>query len=397
MLRNERGQNTGFPNEPVDDGASSMDRARLAAIAAKFRRLHAQGGFPGGQLVVRREGRVELNVAVGVARGFRADEGGARVEVEPTTPFPVFSCGKPLAGLAVAMLEDRGLVDVEAPIARYVPEFERHGRGDITTLDVLTHRAGLVVPAVYDNLDRWSDRAYMLQQLLTAKSRFPRGTFAYHPNEYGCVLSELVERVAGQPLPEFVAREIAEPLGLPALRYGLAGRSPAAAARTYWLGGKRVMVAGANVAENAEEKYNAPAFFESMNPAISMIADAGTLAAFYEALVAGGVARDGRRLLSEGRVRTYTTRCVSGWNHSLRTGLTYGRGFMVGSRLPSSFGLWDTGTCFGHGGLFSSLAFGDRRTGVAAAIVTNGNRGLIDLAKLTMPIAGAIRRACPRG
>jgi CubicO group peptidase (beta-lactamase class C family) len=292
------------------------------------------------------------------------------------------------------MLEERGLLDVEAPIAEIFPEFAGNGKGDITTLDVLTHRAGTILLDLTKDYRRWQDREFVLSRLIESKPLYKRGTFAYMPLEYGWILSEIMLRIDGRTLPEFIREEISTPLSLPALRYGLADRDLNSVAFSYWLGKEQMMVAGNNVAENFEEIYNSAECFNSMNPAITMVTDAASLAAFYEFLLNKGVTNSGRQLISETTIQKYTTQCVWGWNKSLRSFLAIGRGFMVGTFTPSPFGWWNSGKCFGHGGAFSSLAFGDYKTGIAVAILTNGNRGLNDLAKRFIPLADRLRKAC---
>ena len=76
--------------------------------------------------------------------------------------------------------------------------------------------------------------------------------------------------------------------------------------------------------------------------------------------------------------------------------MALGRGFVVGTWLPSSFGWWNTGRCFGHAGGFASLAFGDYSTGLAAAIVTNANRGMSDMLRRVVPLAHHLRQARQR-
>lgn len=115
-------------------------------VAEVFRGQQAKGRFPGGQLVIRHKGREVLSVAVGVARGFRETEGVAPIAVTAQTRFSVFSASKAVVALAVAMLEDRGVLDVAAPVAQYVPDFAANGKGELTVLDVLTHRAGVFTP-----------------------------------------------------------------------------------------------------------------------------------------------------------------------------------------------------------------------------------------------------------
>lgn len=384
-----------FPYEtPVEPASVNMDADRLADVVQRFRHQQTFGAFPGGQLHVRRNGRVVLNVAVGLARGFRSTEHVTPISVQPQTPFPVYSSGKPLAAIAIAMLGERGRLDVEAPIADIFPEFARHGKGNITTLDVLTHRAGILVPSLYKDYKLVANRESVLSRLIEAKPRYGRGTFAYMPTEFGALLCEITRRVDGRTLAGFVRDEISAPLNLPALRYGLAGRDLHSLAFTYWLGKGKLMMFDTNIAEDFEEVNNAAESFDSENPAFSMVTDAASLAAFYEFLLNKGVTSTGTQLISEETIRRYTKRAVSGWNRSLGTFIAEGRGFTVGTLTTSAFGWWNTGECFGHGGAFSSLGFGDFKTGLAVAIVTNGNRNIGDFVKRFIPLTHRLRKAC---
>jgi CubicO group peptidase (beta-lactamase class C family) len=384
-----------FPYEkPVEPSSENMDPNKLSDVIERFQRQQSSGAFPGGQMVVRRKGKVVLNVATGFARGFRSTEPIKPVKVQPQTPFPVYSSGKPLAAIAIGILEERGLLDVNAPIAEVFPEFAQHGKGNITTMDVLTHRAGILVPSLYTDYKNVANRESVLSRLVDAKPMYKRGTFAYMPTEFGAILCEIVHRLVRKTLSEFVTEEISLPLNLPALRYGLANRAHNTLAYTYWLGKDKVMVGGNNVAENFEEINNSSELFDSKNPAFSMVTDAASLAAFYEFLLNKGVTSTGEQLLSENTIRRYTTRSVSGWNKSLGTFIAVGRGFTVGTLTPSAFGWWNTGECFGHGGAFSSLAFGDYKTGIAVSIVTNGNRNIGDFIKRFIPLTDRLRKAC---
>jgi len=383
-----------FPYEKaVDPTSVDMDANRLAKVVERFRHQQTSGEFPGGQMVVRRYGKVALNVAVGLARGFRPTESTPPVTVQPRTPFCLFSSGKPLAAIAIAMLEERGLLDVEAPVAKAIPEFAQNGKDDITTLDVLTHRAGVIVPNLYKNYKQ-SNRESVLNHVIEANPLYKRGTFAYMPTEFGVILNEIMRRLDGRTLAEFVSEEISTPLNLPCMRYGLANRTIDSLAYNYWLGKDKYMICGVNAAENFEKEHNTEELFDSENPAFTMISDASSLAAFYEFLLNKGMTRNGKRLLSEETIRRYTTLTISGWNKSLGTFIAVGRGFIVGTLTPSAFGWWNSGGCFGHGGMFSSLGFGDYKTGLAVAIVTNGNRGLSDSAKRLVTLSGQLRKAC---
>ncbi len=384
-----------FPFENKTDPESvGMSAKTLEKVINTFRQQHANGGFPGGQLVVRRKGKVVVNEAVGVARGFRPSESIPVLNTTSETLFPVYSTGKPLAGVAIAILEDRSLLDINAPIAEVFPEFAKNGKYQITVLDVLTHCSGILLPHLAGKFEIWQNKEDMKKQLVDAIPVYKRGTLAYQPGEFGWILSEVVARIDGRELADFVEQEIIIPLQLSDLQFGLKNRKYDAIAHSYWQGKDKVMVAGFNVADNYEGLSNDPEFFNSRNTSFTLIANAASLAAFYEFLVNGGVTHNGERIVSEKRLKEYTTRQLFGWDRSVKTFLALGRGFMTGTLTPSLYGWWNTGQCFGHAGVFSCLAFGDYETGVSVAMVTNGNKGLGDMLKRFVPVSHGCRSAC---
>jgi len=362
----------------------------LSKAEAVFRRQVHRGCFPGGQLVVRVSGDELLNVSVGVASGWRDDE-GEQIPVTDATPFQVMSASKPLVAFSIAVLEDRGLVDVERRVSHYIPEFGHKGKGEITLLDVLTHRSGVIVPHLWDSHTMWPDWDRVQQTIWNAQPRYRRGTLAYHPYEFGWILAEVVRRVAEQPIDRFLNDVLPQPLR--SLRLRRAHDDVSTVARTYWLGPKRLRLGGHDVATGFEERNNAPLTITSLVPGASMTTNASTLAEFYEMLLAGGTTADGVRLIRSDTLERYLTPNVSGFDRVLRSYLVLGRGFLLGWRGPHPYGLWDSRTCVGHGGGFCAVVFGDRRTGAAIAILTNGNRGLWDVLRRFSPLSGAIRRA----
>jgi len=385
-----------FPYSPLSSPDSvGMDECRLTRVIGLFKRQQSSGAFPGGQLVVRRLGKLIVNESLGIARGFRSHEKDPSIQVQPDTPFPVLSAGKPLAAVCIALLEDRGMLNVEAPIVQTFPEFGKHDKDQITTLDVLTHRSGILMPDFVRKHHLWGNREAVQTALIETVPSYRRGTLAYHPYEYGWILNEIMLRVDGRSLPDFFAEELAIPLQLPDLRFGLAGRAIDSLAFTYWLGSEEVNIARINVAEDFEMQ-NSETFLETRNPATSLVCDASSLSAFYEFLVNGGRTSAGQQLVSEATLKKYTTLQFAEWDRSLRTPLSIGRGFVVGSLFLSTFGWWNTGQCYGHAGGFSSLAFGDDCTGISAAIITNGNRSMSDFMKRFIPLSHGLRSACRR-
>lgn len=318
----------------------------LGKVERLFRRQQERGKFPGGQLVVRARGEEKLSVSVGIASGLRPEE-GEPVPVTNATPFQVMSASKPVIALAVAILEDRGLLNVERTVSHYIPEFASHGKNEITVLEVLTHRSGVLVPKLWDSPEVWPDWDRVQEEIQDARPLFRRGTLAYHPWEFGWILGELVHRVAGKHLPEFLDEVL--PGSLKALRLQTDPGNVPLVARTYWQGPKRLRLGGHDVAGGFEERMNAPSTLASLVPGASMTTTASTLALFHEMI-------------------------LHGW---------------LG---PHPYGWWNTRECVGHGGGFCVVAYSDRRTGAAVAIVTNANKGFGDVVWRFAPLGSAIRR-----
>ncbi|UCD25653.1 MAG: beta-lactamase family protein [Gemmatimonadota bacterium] len=367
-----------------------MGTGMFSKAVTLFRRQCDRGAFPGGQVVVRVRGEELLNISVGVARGYRERE-EERIPVTNATPFQVMSASKPLVAFAVAVLEDRGLVDVERRVCDYIPGFAREGKGEITVLEVLTHRSGVIVPHLWDSPDLWPDWDRVQEEICNSSPRYRRGTLAYHAYEFGWILGEVVRQVAGQPLDRFLKDVLPESLQSLCLRRD--ENDQTVVAHSYWLSQKRVKLGGQDVTTGFEEKNNSCQTLASLVPGASMTTTASTLAQFYEMLLAGGTTSDGSRLIRSETLERYLTANVTGFDRTLRSYLVLGRGFQLGWLWPHPYGWWDSRACVGHGGGFCVVVFGDRRTDAAIAILTNGNRGLWDVARRFTPLSSALRRA----
>jgi CubicO group peptidase (beta-lactamase class C family) len=134
-----------------------------------------------------------------------------------TTPWDaetlvnVYSVGKPVIALAVLMLVERGVIDLDDPMARHWPSF----RAATSVRQVLCHTSGLVSFEVPRPADAWADWDLLCADLAAAEPEWPPGTVAAeHALTYGHLLGELVRRVDGRPPATFVAAEIAVPFGL---------------------------------------------------------------------------------------------------------------------------------------------------------------------------------------
>ena len=175
-----------------------------------------------GQVFRRQLRRTTGGAAVAV---YHRDElvvdlwGGRRTEDAPwqrDTVAMCFSTTKGVVSFAVHVLADRGDIDYDAPVARYWPEFAQGGKSDVTVRHILTHSAGLHrIRTLIDRADRMLDWDYMVAALERAEPAYQPGTrHGYHGLTYGWLAGELVRRVSGMPVAEFVEQEVAAPLGV---------------------------------------------------------------------------------------------------------------------------------------------------------------------------------------
>jgi len=141
-------------------------------------------------------------------------DAGPSLPWEQDTIVNVWSTTKTVAALACLILADRGELDLYAPVARYWPEFAANAKDGIAVRHVMSHTAGLsgwlepVTPDVlYDH-----ERA---AALLAAQAPLwePGTASGYHAVTQGYLEGEIVRRVTGQTMGEFVAEQITGPLG----------------------------------------------------------------------------------------------------------------------------------------------------------------------------------------
>jgi CubicO group peptidase (beta-lactamase class C family) len=181
---------------------------RFAAVRAALQQNIDSNEELGAALVVDIDGER----VVDLWGGFR-DE-ARTVPWDEHTITNVWSTTKTVTSLAALMLVDRGLLDVHAPVATYWPEFAAAGKQGVQVRHLLSHTSGvsgLEHPAVIEDLYDWeSATARMAAQ---APWWSPGTGPGYHALNYGHLIGEVVRRVSGKTLKQFVAEEIAGPLG----------------------------------------------------------------------------------------------------------------------------------------------------------------------------------------
>ncbi|GAA1830905.1 serine hydrolase domain-containing protein [Agromyces salentinus] len=180
----------------------------FAVLRDEFERQLASGEELGASLAVIVDGEPVVDLWGGWADPERA------TEWQRDTITNVWSISKTVTALAALVLIDRGELDPEQPVAHYWPEFAAAGKQGVLVKHVLMHTSGVsgwAAPIVgADILDADAAAARLAAQ----PSWWPAGTMSgYHLLGYGHLVGELVRRITGLSLGEFVAQELAGPLG----------------------------------------------------------------------------------------------------------------------------------------------------------------------------------------
>src|SRR5690606_3815770 len=216
--------------------------------------------------------------------------------MRPDTIFDVASVSKLFTSIAALQQVEAGKIRLDAPVAEYLPEFGNNGKERITVEQLLTHTSGL--PAV---VQLWKipeeQRIPFVMQLAPEN---PPGTHYNYSDPNMITLGLLVERVAGAPLDEVVARGITEPLGMEDTGYNPPREKlHRIAATEYQVDPPRGMVRGEVHDENAWA-------LGGVAGQAGVFSTARDLAVLGQTLLNGGTYR-GERILSEESVRLMLT------------------------------------------------------------------------------------------
>jgi CubicO group peptidase (beta-lactamase class C family) len=188
---------------------------RYADAIEKSRRLvHAlllEENLPGLSVAVARNGEIVWT------EGFGWADLEGRVPVTPRTQFRLGSVSKTLTAAAVALLHERGRIDLDAPVQTYVPAYPQK-RWTVTTRQLMGDIAGVHRIRGDNNDNPPGGQCASLDEALATFADepllFEPGT-RYRFSTYGWILlSAVVEAAAGEPLAIFMTREILEPLGM---------------------------------------------------------------------------------------------------------------------------------------------------------------------------------------
>jgi len=181
---------------------------RYAALREEFERQLETGGELGASLAVVADGELVVDLWGGWADPERSRPW------ESDTITNTWSCTKTVTSLAVLLLVDRDLIDPDAPVATYWPEFGAAGKESVLVKHLLSHTSGVSGWAEPVTPEFLYDAQGAAAALAAQAPWWPAGAASgYHLLNYGHLLGELIRRVDGRDLGTFVREELTEPLG----------------------------------------------------------------------------------------------------------------------------------------------------------------------------------------
>jgi CubicO group peptidase (beta-lactamase class C family) len=189
-------------------GVQGRCDARFGPVRDAFSANFEQGLDVGASVAVALDGELVVDLWGGTR-----DSAGAE-PWQADTITNVWSTTKPMTALCALILADRGELDVDAPVARYWPEFAAAGKEGVLVRHLMGHTAGLPgwdEPLSAHDLYDWE----RCTALLAAQAPWwPPGTASgYHAVTQGYLVGEVVRRITGETLGSFLAREVTGRLG----------------------------------------------------------------------------------------------------------------------------------------------------------------------------------------
>ncbi len=338
--------------------SQSFTQTRAFFTAGLEERIH-----PGAQLCVMRGGEVLIDEAFGDARE------GVPMTRDSLTLW--FSAGKPITAVAIAQLVERGAVAWGTRVMEVIPEFATHSKDAVTVRHLLTHTGGLRNADSVDPALDWDEQIARICALPMEADWVPSQRAGYHIWATWQLLGEIVWRVSGKPVDEFVRENIFQPLGMKGSALALSDSS---------IANRQSQIAFVYDTSAGETKprddWNSEAGLTRCRPGGSARGPVRELARFYEALRRGG-----ENILRPKTVAAITSRQRAGmFDETFQFKMDAGLGFILNSKrdgfqMPYGYGRHAARDTFGHSGNQSSCAFADPENELVVAWVCNGLPG----------------------
>jgi CubicO group peptidase (beta-lactamase class C family) len=351
----------GLPQvKPQDIG---LDPKRLQAACDLMEKWTTgpKAPVPGGAILAGRFGKTVAPRFFG-RQGPEADAEAIRRDAM----FYMASVTKPVIYMAAMMLVERGLLNLSDKVTRYIPEFTGQGKEPTQVLHLFTHTSGLPdeLPNNAELRKQHAPLKKFIEGSIQAELLFKPGTRQSYSSSATLLVAEIVQRLSGLSIREFVRREIVEPLGLKSTGLGSQGFA-------------RERLVRATVPDyqtGSEFSWNSKYWQEFGSPAGGLFSTPEDFAVLCALMLGGGKWGD-VRLLSPASVRMMTSNRLNDLP-DLPEPVRRTQPWSLGWRLnhlgmPDSWGDLLGRHVFGHTGSAGNLVWMDPRTQGFCILFTN--------------------------
>ena len=341
-----------------------LDEARLEAaydLLDSWTR-GADAPVPGGAILVGRGGKVVKPRFFG-RQGAEPDAELIRED----GMFLLASISKPLTYLGALKLVERGKLNLSDPVARYIPDFAAHHKDTTLVQHLFTHTSGL--PDMLPDNDQLRRQQAPLERFIQGAIRdtvplFPPGTQYSYQSMGTLVVAELIQRISGMTIHEYLKKELFDPLGLQSIGLGSRGLDRARLVRVQTPPGR----------DSKQWGWNSRYWQELGAPWGGVFSSPMDLAVISQLMINGGT-HDGVRILSPSMVEMATTNRLDDYPdlpESTRRTLPWGLGWQMNH--PGTSGSWSDlldRQAFGHTGATGTMLWIDRdRDGFCMLLTT---------------------------
>jgi len=180
---------------------------QFASVKEAFEKNFKEGLEVGASFAATLNGKFIVDIWAGNA------DAAQTLPWEEKTIVNVYSTTKVMTAICALMLVDRGLLDLDSPVAKYWPEFVQNGKERILVRYLFSHSSGLAGWEEKIRSEDLYDWDKVVNLLAAQKPWWEPGTKSgYHSSTFGYLLGELVRRITGKSLGTFFKEEVAEPL-----------------------------------------------------------------------------------------------------------------------------------------------------------------------------------------
>ncbi|MEH6635147.1 MAG: serine hydrolase domain-containing protein [Halioglobus sp.] len=371
---------------------------RFEPLVDAFTRNFQQHGEVGAACALYYRGRCVVDLWGGLA------DPVTNKPWERDTIVLVLSVAKGPTATCINRLVEVGELDIDLPVAHYWPEFACNGKEGITTRMVLSHQAGLAAidgDLTLEEVFAWDP---VVAAIAAQAPNWEPGTaHGYHARSFGWILGELLRRITGLSLGQYLDREIAKPLGL---RYWVGlpaqelvncatlippeGGDDAVAAL---LGADSLtarVMNGPSALFGYNQMWNRPELLAAEMPSSNGVGDARSLARFYAAILQE---IDGVTLLGAEQLAAACEVQMRGADAVLFHETSFGLGYGLQPSLAPGAGP----NSFGHPGAGGALAFADPDAELGFAYVMNAMQLTMEVDPRSMGLVEAAYACLPKG